>query len=222
MTRCKDFVTPFLDFLFPPFCLCCRQPIGRGRTTLCQRCYDSLHVVDPDHRCQRCGLSLEGNIHRCRSTALEGACVCFDDSPVVRSLFNSADLLSPFVIVQWERLGWPVPDYVLPTPGDWFSRGGDRWRLRQEIAANVATLFGRKTSSALRLERHRLPTPYLPLEEQTKEVDGAALRLWRPERFVNTTVLLIHDTLSTGRALRASASALCHHGVRAVWGIGVM
>jgi predicted amidophosphoribosyltransferase len=222
MTRCKNFVASFLDFLFPPFCLCCRQLVGIDRTTLCQHCFDSLRLVDPSKRCDRCGLSKEGEVHRCQDTALEGACVCFDDGPVVRSLLNSADLLSPFVIVQWQRLGWPMPDYVLPTPGDWFSRGGDRWKPRQEIAANVAALFGRKASSALRLERYRLPIPYLSLEEQAKEVDWTALRLHRPERFVNKTILLIHDSLSTGRALRASATALCQNGAFAVFGISVM
>jgi predicted amidophosphoribosyltransferase len=211
-----------LDFAFPPYCTCCRQLIGPKRATLCQTCFDSLRLVDPANHCPKCGLLLEGKVHRCHNSSLEAVGVCFDDGPVARSLLNSsAGQISPFIVLQWHTLQWPLPDFVMPTPGDWFSRGSDLWRLRQEIAAQVAAILGRQSSSALMPERHRLPIPYLGLEEQGREVEDSAVRLRHPNKFVNKTVLLIHDTLTTGRALRTSASALCHYGARAVWGISI-
>ena len=210
-----------LNFLFPPFCLCCRLPIEMSRSTLCQRCFDELRLVDPTNRCLRCGASLEES-HRCHSTSLEGVGVCFDDGPVSRSLLNaSADYIAPFVVLQWDALKWPLPDLVIPTPGDWFSRGCDRWNIRQEIAAVVASTLGRK-SLALTIERYRLPTPYLSLEEQGREIGNSVLRLNHQKLLVNASVLLIHDTMTTGQAIRASASALCYGGARAVWAMSVV
>jgi predicted amidophosphoribosyltransferase len=217
------FANSVLAFFFPPFCACCRQLIGDNRTTLCQACFDSLRLIDPTTRCRRCGFSLDAEVHRCHTTSLEDVNVCFDDGPVIRTLLNrSAEQIAPFVIVQWHALKWPLPDFVMPTPGDWFSRGTDRWRQRQEIAAQVATILGKPISRALTMRRHRLPTPYLSLEGQGKEMDDSLFSIRRPHRFVNKTVLLIHDTLISGRALRASASALSQHGARAVFGISVM
>ena len=220
--RIRQLANTVLDFLFPPFCLCCRQPIGHGRSTLCQSCFDSLRLTDPTTLCQRCGLSLDGETHRCHNSSLEAAGVCFEDGPVIRSLTNSsAHVVAPFVVLQWNTLGWPLPDFVIPTPGNWFSRGDDRWRLRQETAVQVAAILGRRASSALTLERHQLPTPYLSLEEQGREIDDSGVHLRHPHLFVNKTILLIHDTLATGRALRTSASALCHNGARAVFGLSM-
>lgn len=218
----RDFANTALNFIFPPYCACCRQLIGSQRTTLCQACFDSLRLVDLTNHCQKCGLLLEGRVHRCHNSSLEAVGVCFDDGPVIRSLLNSsADLISPFVVLQWHTLQWPLPDFVIPTPGDWFSRGGDRWSLRQEVATNVAAMLGRQAASTLTLERHRLSTPYLSLEEQGRDVEDSAIRLRHEDRLVNKTVLLIHDTLTTGRALRTSASALCHYGARAVFAISM-
>lgn len=220
--RIRQLANTALDFLFPPFCVCCRQPIGHDRSILCQTCFGSLRLTDPSTLCPRCGSSLDGETHRCHNSSLEAVCVCFDDGPAVRTLLNgSAGAISPFIVLRWNTLGWSLPDFVMPTPGDWFSRGSDRWRLRQEVAAQVATILGRQASSALRLERHQLPTPYLSLEEQGREVGDSAVHLRHPDKFVNKTILLIHDTLTTGRALRTSASALCQNGARAIFGISI-
>ena len=179
----------------------------------------SLQLADPASRCERCGLS---ESHHCHSTSLEGVGVCFEDDPIIRTLLAaSSSLISPYIVLQWHALGWPLPDYVVPTPGDWFSRGSDRWRLRQEIASSVASTLGRRSLRALALNRHRLPTPYLSLEEQRHDVDASVLRLRHPRQLINATVLLIHDTMTTGRALRTSASALCRGGARAVWGLAI-
>jgi predicted amidophosphoribosyltransferase len=210
----RNLANTALNFLFPPFCLCCRQLITPKRASLCQACFESLRLVDPTNHCPKCGFSLEGEVHRCHGSSLEAVGICFDDGPVIRSLLNgSADLISPFVVLQWHTLQWPLPDFVIPTPGDWFSRGSDRWRLRQEIAVQVATILGRQATSVLALERHRLPTPYLSLEEQGREVEDSAVRLRHPDTFVNKTV--------PGGALRTPALALCHYGARAVWGISI-
>ena len=204
MTLVRD----FQNFLFPPFCLCCRQPVEEDRSILCKNCFRELQLIDP--------------LSHSNSPDLEGISSCFDDGPVVRSLITGpASLIAPFMVLQWNALGWPLPDFVVPTPGDWFSRGSDRWEMRQQIAHAVAAILGRQSTRALALNRSLLPTPYLSLEEQQKNCDESALRIRHPHRLVNTTVLLIHDILTTGMALHVSASALRLYGVRAVWGMCV-
>ena len=212
-----------LDFLYPPVCVCCKAIISAPFKTLCQGCFESLHLLSTAHRCRRCFHALDEGGHRCHRSALKSQAACFEDSPSVRSLVaSSGSAIAPFILMQWHALQWPVPDLVIPTPGDWFSRGTDRWATRKEIAQGVAHLLNRPYSPCLGLHRHHLFLPYLSLEEQRKDVDTRAVKIRTPAAVVNMNILLIHDVSITGRALHTSAEALITSGALNVLGISVV
>jgi predicted amidophosphoribosyltransferase len=212
-----------LHFFYPPVCVSCRSIISHQFKTLCQSCFESLKLLSPANRCRLCFHPLDEKGHRCHRSSLQGQAVCFDDSNTCRALlFSSASALAPFILMQWHQLHWPVPDIVIPTPGDWFSHGDDRWLIRKELARSVAELFGKPFTTSLRLHRHLLPKHYLSLEQQPLPADPRSVKLSNLSSIVNMNILLIHDVDVTGQAQRLSAEALISNGALKVWGISVI
>jgi competence protein ComFC len=212
-----------LDFLYPPICLRCKTIMSPDFKILCQPCFESLQLLSPFRRCRRCFHALDEGGHRCPRSALTSRASCFEDSLSSRTLLSTpGTAVAPFVLMQWHELQWPLPDLVVPTPGDWFSRGNDRWKARKEIALNVAHLLNRPYASCLGMHRHLLPLPYLSLEEQRQDVDSHALTIRTPDIVINANILLIHDTSTSGLALHASAKTLINSGALNVWGISVV
>lgn len=211
-----------LDFLYPPICLCCKSIMSPSFKTLCQNCFESLQLLSTFRRCRRCFHALDERNHRCQHSALKSQATCFEDSPACRALLSSSgSATAPFILMQWNELRWPLPDLIIPTPGDWFSRSNDRWTVRKEIAQSVANLLNRPYSPCLGLNRHLLPVPYLSLEEQRRDVDWHAVKIRNPSSIVNSKILLIHDVYVTGKSLQTTATALIHIGALNVWGISV-
>ena len=213
----------FLNFVFPPICIGCKDLINPGHRTLCPQCFDSLQLLDPSSRCHQCFLPIDEGYHRCLPSPLNGIAACFDDSLSVRALLTtSGSTLSAFMLLQWEALQWPLPDLVIPTPGDWFSHGNDRWNVRKETAKSFAALINRPYIPHLGLNRHLLPTPYLPLEEHPNNALHQSVFVRQKEAIVRTKILLIHDSYSTGNALKASAQALRQCGAQSIWGMSIV
>lgn len=212
-----------LRFFFPPVCIGCSGLMEEGYEILCQQCMEALHPIDPSTACQHCGTILDGEKHHCMRGELDGCAVCFEESLPGRVLLTmSGEHIAPFIIMQWHERNWPLPDLVMPTPGDWFSRGQDRWGLRKELAKTVAKTLGQPYLSALTVKRHAMTEPYHSLENHPHIKTEGFVALKSPERIVNTTVLLIHDEKITGKALDRSAQALKEGGARAIYGISLL
>jgi ComF family protein len=45
----RVFVTPFLDFVFPPVCVCCNELLSDSSQRVCEKCWDSIQRVTRDH-----------------------------------------------------------------------------------------------------------------------------------------------------------------------------
>ncbi len=207
------------DFLYPPMCLCCKTVLSRPCKTLCQACVESLQLLSPAHRCRRCFHPLDDNGHRCVHSSLTSHAICFEEAPACQALLSSATAIAPFLIMQWAAVRWPIPDLVIPTPGDWFSHGIDRWAMRKELARTVGALLNRPSLPCLRIRRHLLPVPHLPLERQPSQPCHETVKINLPKAIVNMDILLIHDQTFTGHALHAAADALVRHGAAHVRGM---
>jgi predicted amidophosphoribosyltransferase len=181
-----------------------------------------LQLIDPIDRCQRCFCPKLSH-HRCHSGPLKAIATCFEDAPVVRALFSlPEDTLSSFVLLQFLALRWPMPDLIIPTPGDWFSERSDHASLRKAVARHCSKILARPYLAPLRLRRSFLPTWYMSLEEQPHRVPIKAICVHHREAIVNKRILLIHDTMTTGTALRRSATALLHCGAIEIWGMSIV
>jgi predicted amidophosphoribosyltransferase len=154
---------------------------------------------------------------------MKSLAACFEESPSSQALLAlPGKAIAPFIVLQLETLRWPIPDYVIPSPGDWFSQGSDRWAIRKEIAEAVAHLFNTTYSPCLTLNRYLLPIVYRSLESQKTASSREVVSLHSPSLIINARILLIHDTFISGNALSTAAKALMHHGALGVWGISLI
>jgi len=147
---------------------------------------------------------------------------CFDDSPIIRSLFTSTAYphpLSSLFFLQWEKLKWPIPDLIVSTAGDWFL--GRRWKSLTSIAGSFASLL-HKPYLPLYIDRFRLTNPLVSIERQSQTPKTESVYLRHPSQVVNTNILLIDGITESGQSLLVSAKALTNYGaleIRALGGI---
>lgn len=188
------------------------------RHTLCEECFETLQLLDLKERCPRCLRPLFTHT-RCFGpsvSSLKAIGACFEESCVLKAVLSSQrapELLAPFLILQYEKLAWPLPDIVLPAPGDRFCRGHT---FRVALAHEVATLMHRPCKPILGLHRLALPFPFLSLDEQPQNLTPQAISIGHPQAIVNAHVLLIHDRLTTNLSGRLAAHTLLEHGALSV------
>lgn len=53
----------FLDFLYPPLCICCQGHLPEDLNILCSECLTTLTFPDPDEYCRGCFLPFEDPLH---------------------------------------------------------------------------------------------------------------------------------------------------------------
>lgn len=221
--RIPSVIHSLQNVLYPPTCLCCKGILPQSYTKLCPSCLTELQLLSTFNRCRRCFHPLDEDGHRCHRSSLHSHAFCFEASPLLQALLSlPGTAIAPFIVLQWIALCWPMPDLIIPTPGDWFSHESDRWNTRRELAFAVGTLLDRPVLCCLGLHRHLLPIPYLSLEEQPSEAVSSGVKVHPASAPVNMNVLLIHDTCTTGKALRCSAAALVNHGACSVRGISLV
>jgi ComF family protein len=220
--RWRNLCSQFLDVLFPPRCVGCRQ-VG---TWLCSRCLDRIPRVKPPY-CSRCGnKTAAGSLcSRCQTAPLEidsiRSVVYFEG--VLRDAIHHlkyrghtvlAKVLGGLMATYWMQ--HPIPcDIVVPVP------------------LHVSRLRERGYNQAALLAREMTQQAGLSLNEHTlirQRATASQVELNAEERGANVhdafrctsdapdgkQVLLIDDVCTTGATLQACAIALRQCGARTV------
>lgn len=108
----------WLELLFPPLCQSCKEPC---QTRLfCPDCWELCSPPDPEYRCRHCFSEIEeGPI--CQTCQTYPRCPfpsAFVFEPTLPALrlckMEDPESLAAFAIFQWNRLGWPLPDIIIP------------------------------------------------------------------------------------------------------------
>lgn len=109
-----------LEFIFPPFCLSCKE---RCKTKfLCPECWQLCALPDPVERCRHCFEELDGKGNLCLQCRQEkilpiARAYVFDPESPARFLgVEAIDAMAGFALVQWIQLEWPLPDGIIPMP----------------------------------------------------------------------------------------------------------
>ncbi len=106
-----------LDLLFPPLCVICKERFEKK--PFCPLCWDLCSLIDPVGRCPHCFEESQELCSRCRKKpwlVFTKAFVFEAVSPAFYLLQHHEDLMASFMICQWARLNWPVPDLVIAMP----------------------------------------------------------------------------------------------------------
>lgn len=110
----------FLDAIFPPLCLSCKQVCKTK--FLCPDCWNLCSLPDPVERCRHCFDELEGRGKLCAQCTKDKLLpvmrgYVFDpDSPARFLGKENVEALAGFAVAQWVQLEWPTPDVVVPMP----------------------------------------------------------------------------------------------------------
>ena len=229
------FVSSLLSYLYPSFCLLCREPLDTNQK-VCDICAKELELIDPVERCPRCFTQLPS----CTSPCLHcykhpphyrifGQACCLSESTLTHKLigylhkkieYHLEMALASLAYVQIDRLHFPKPDYILMEPTHWLLPKRDEIALSRRLAVHLASLF-RVPCIKTRLNPLSLMNPYLPLEEQPT-TGKEEISLSQKEPLHGSNILLFTTHLSLGSTWHSSARALESYGLFRLWNIGLV
>lgn len=143
-----------VHLIYPKLCLHCSERV-RGRQLFCTVCASSFELIDIRERCPHC-FQEQGDRAACRlcverkawrlkvGAAFENQGAIYTFSKKLQG-HEKAYLLktaASFLLVQFNRLNWPLPDLIVPCPSPLWMRifkGGDP---RIQIAKHLAKSLG--------------------------------------------------------------------------------
>lgn len=218
--------------LYPPVCLHCDHSTFHQRRPLCATCIDLLALIDPELRCPRCFSVVEDEGALCKA--------CREDPPAFKRLAAAFEYMGPaatllqhlkfhqqpgfakiaaaYMIVQWERLNWPLPDLIVPAPQSlmhWLTRGYNQSAL---IAEEIGKLLDRPVSHLLKRAIVSFPQSRLT-ELQRKNMSTNSVGWKTKKELSDKTIFLIDDVITTGTTLRRCAATLQEGFPKAIYGL---
>ena len=111
------------QFIFPTFCIYCRKEETIG-TLLCPSCIEIPLLLEIQGRCKRCfRIQEEPRCEYCKKDPpfFRKSGYCFSKrsslSPLQRDTFRFAKTIGAFFLLQWDRLGFPIPHMVVAERG---------------------------------------------------------------------------------------------------------
>ena len=218
-----------LDLLFPPRCAGC----GRRGAWLCAACAARLAPLAPPW-CARCGIPLAGPgatlCPRCRVEgpfALDHARAAYVFREPIRAAIHrfkyegergraahlaaltaaapgAADLHRPGVAGR--------DALIVPVPLDPARRRARGYNQSEELARELAALWGRPLATGLARGRETRPQVGLDRLARRENVRGAFV--WRGDPLVDRPLLLVDDVMTTGATAEECAAALKAAGAR--------
>ena len=223
--------TGLLDFLFPPLCTRCGEPLGGGRG-FCATCWGEIQFLEGP-MCQCCGLPFgfdAGPSMRCAACLANPpaydrarAVLSYDEksrSPILALKHADRLDLVPQMASWLARAGRSLveeADLIVPVP----LHASRLWRRRYNQAAELARALARSTGKAWEargLERIRATESQgamVSARARRRNVRGA-FRVRDPSKMTGRNVLLIDDVLTTGATAEACAKALKRAGAAKV------
>lgn len=219
-----------VDFLLPPLCLKCEQPVAQNQA-LCAMCWTQLHFVSVP-LCACCGAPFDLPVDE---GSLCGACLAeapvfakarsaliYDDASRDMILrFKHGDRLHPAPalagwMVQAGRELWGQADLIVPVPLH-------RWRLlarRYNQAAVLALAMGRLTGvkvavDGLRRVRATGSQGHKGRKERAANVAGA-FALKDGAQVEGKRIVLVDDVLTSGATVSECAKVLLKGGAAQV------
>ena len=217
------------SILFPPHCAACSETLPSGFNLFCENCLMGLSLLEAEGRCHRCFCPREGHdsCGFCRELprGLRQQAVCFEESPISHQLLSllskgiATTAVAGYLVLQMERLRWPLPDLVVPTPGDWFDTN-ERWEVRKLLAKEVARILNRPYAHCTKTNRYLFPIRHESLEAQPHFT--SPIVLCSSSEAINRVVLIIHDEYKTGNAISLTAKSLKDAGAQALYALSLV
>lgn len=225
----------FVNLVYPPLCLHCKDSVNDDTHILCESCLSLLQLIVPAERCPCCfsaRYSCESrHCPECQRTPpqLNAIAAAFDyvgpAATLVRKLKYSeqsylAKGCGAYLTAQFLQLEWPMPDVIIPVPialTHLLERGYNQSLL---IAKSMSEILNCPVQEAL----YRGSGDYSQAglsRKQRMELDGLLFSLKKDQQLQDKTVLLIDDVMTTGSTMRKCAEALMEECPAKIYGLAI-
>ncbi len=213
-------IKALLSFLYPPNCLACGGACRIPEHRLCESCVSLLELVNPLERCRRCFSPIDSL--KCRFCAkvahpFSGVASAFEfkgpPSMLVNHLKNQrqhylAKSLAAFLIMQFLRLDWPLPDAVISVPIPFVHR--------LFHGAGPGALIGREVA-------HFLRRPFIDGIKCVVDRHSSFRFSLKPSLEIqDKTLLLIDDVIKPGEAIFSCGEKLLEGFPKCLYGLAAM
>ena len=221
-----------LDFLLPPLCLMCDEPVG-GMATLCPDCWKKIQFIAPPF-CACCGGSFDipveagtlcgAGLNETPHFKSARAAMLYDDASrklILGFKHNDRTYAAKALAVWMHRAGGEflaTIDALVPVPLH-------RWRLfhrRYNQSALLAQQIGKMAQKpvlpdALKRVRDTPPQGHLKRKERQENVKGAfAVDARHKNDVEGKTFVLIDDVMTTGATVNECSRVLLKAGAKQV------
>lgn len=193
-----------------------------NQSLFCEGCGSLLELIDPSERCPSCfSLDYEQGTKSCSACAEQislfhhmGA--AFDYMGPAASLIRQlkygdqphlARGAGAFLVAQLDRLGWPLPDILVPVPlsfTHWIERG---YNQSEALAESMSSFLQIPVWNVLKRASGDYSQAGLRLS-QRRELKASGFRCRKHYDIKDKQVLLIDDVMTTGSTLQRCAEVL--------------
>lgn len=222
-----------IDLVYPPLCLHCSTAICGKKALFCSSCQSLLEIIRHEERCPYCfSPDYVMSRHLCPH--------CIKRPPVLFRIASVFDYVGPaatlvkkmkysdqpylakgggaFLVAQFLKLEWPIPDVVIPVPMSithWIDRGYNQSEL---LAQQFTDILGCSMQNALKRHSGDYSQAGLSLD-QRRELSAKRFCLLENRQFHDKTILLIDDVMTSGSTLRKCAEVLCASYPKSIYGL---
>ncbi|MGB2867142.1 MAG: ComF family protein [Bacteroidota bacterium] len=214
-----SFLSPLLDFIFPPLCLSCNALLPDGREKVCSTCWESIQPVTKDlhlYKETRARLLEEG------AFADLVSCFVFEKGGAFQHIAHALKYQS-FESVGVElgrRLGGVMKDWntggdvLIPIPLHKIKLRERGYNQAECIAKGISSVTGIPVATnLLRRRKHTQTQTKLSLDERRSNVAEAFEILPESVPFLgNKTCILVDDVITTGSTVNSCARMLKNAG----------
>lgn len=222
LTSLRRIAQSFLYLIFPPLCLYCDEVPANPDWIFCQTCTALLQLIEPAERCHVCFVEMGHDKQRICSGCLKqpslltaaaaamdyvGPAACL----VKRLKYGQQPYLAraaaAFLVAQYVKLEWPMPDLVVPVPMPFLKEMARGYNQSVLIAQEFSRLIGRPAVQVLKRRHGDYSQAGLTLAQRQK-LGGSTFVLTRSSDVADKCVLLIDDVMTSGSTMRRCAEAL--------------
>ncbi|MBB64934.1 MAG: hypothetical protein CMO81_07695 [Waddliaceae bacterium] len=186
----------------------------------CSRCSEHLDLINPDERCQVCFQEWEGKnvcldcqkkpgVFQSIAAAMEYQ---FPATMIIHKMKYQgfpeiAQGAGAFLALQFYRLSWPIPDYIVPVPIPFSRKLFRGYNQSFLLAETLGTYLQRPVVHALKRYGGELPQAAMGRKSRLN-LNHEAFALTNKTYIKDATVLLVDDVLTTGSTLNSCGTLL--------------
>ncbi len=185
----------FLDILIPPLCEGCDAILGPSEKRLCKTCLVDLEPIATGKKDEVAAIWYYGGAAKSLITRYKETKKELD-----------APLFASFILLQIDKLGWPIPEMVVTIPQDPFKKLWVGFDPIGEIGRQVAKSYNIPIFTGFKRQGGR--SSQASLHKEARTTLTADTFFLTEEGLEGKRLLLLDDVMTTGSTLKAAASTL--------------